>query len=105
MKLYCGTNVQNGKRLVNREFKEYLIWLSNDLETLEHYYEGSAVMVDINLKTEDMQDYVRERKEINDIKSYTYGMIETEVPKGALWFSFNERYLSKILNSISEIEL
>lgn len=104
--LYTGTNIINGKNLLKRKFN-VLSWWSDDLCTLAHYYEGTAIKATIKLKPEIKTEYVCSLKDIDDLKlslsEYTYGNMEMIYPKSATWYSFSSQYLKDYVIDIVEI--
>jgi len=105
VKLMIGTNVQKGKDLLNKECGE-LIWFSNNLETVAHYYEGSVIEILVELESKKEMVYISSSKELLEEypdRPYTYGLYETKYPVGAIWYAFNREYLMSHLKGIKEI--
>lgn len=102
--LMTGTNVIKGKELLNRDFNT-ISWWSDNLETLAHYYEGSAIEIDVRLDTDKAQEYIRDRFDslMYVGSKYNYGFAEMSTPAGATWYSFSRDYLEKNVIAVREI--
>jgi hypothetical protein len=101
--ILTGTNVKNGKKLLNREF-DGISWWSNNYETLAHYYEGCAIEMIVKVNPKVKQEYIREVQDLTTpVSEYTYGFIRVLYPKGAIWYSFGASYLKDNVISIKEI--
>jgi len=48
IKLMTGTNVDNGRKLLRKEFQDFSSW-SDNLETIAHYYEGCVIEITVDL--------------------------------------------------------
>ena len=103
IKLMTGTNERVGKDLLNRKFNDLSFW-SDNLETVAHYFEGSAIQITIKLNTKQEMEYVRGLDEPDfNILNYTYGKAEVICPKDAIWYSFSKKYLEENVINIEEI--
>lgn len=102
VELYTGTNIKNGTKLINKQFRP-ISWWSDNYETIEHYYEGCVIKIEVNLDERLRQDYIRSVEESKP--NYTYGFDEMLVPEGATWYSFSESYLINNLVSVEEVNI
>lgn len=102
VKLYRGTNKQEGAKLLNNQFND-LSWWSDDYQTLAHYYEGCAIEMEIELDESVMQEYIHDKCEVDNCISYTYGFAEMSCPTGAIWYAFGAEYLKHHILNITEI--
>lgn len=81
-----------------------LVWASNDLETVAHYYEGAVVELEVELDEDSGMPYVRSEAQLSvPLEEYTYGVAKMHYPVGADWYSFSGKYLKSHLVSIREI--
>lgn len=104
MELFRATNVKEGNEILKGEFNE-LTWWSNNYETIDHYYEGSIIKINIDLDKTKEQEYINEYSDNYDLTNYTYGYAEMEYPKDAIWYSFSKKYLEENIRSIEEFDL
>ena len=106
VKLMIGTNKENGLGMIRRKFND-LLWFSDNLETVAHYWDGCVIELCIDLDSKDEMEYVRCSEELEDIGTnkdlYTYGFAEVKYPKGATWYSFSGEYLKNKICNIKEI--
>lgn len=101
MKLYRGTDSMEAASMLDGNIKR-VSWWSNDYETIEHYFEGSVLEIEINLEDEPAE-YIRDKKDIYD--GYTYGFIELNYPPEAIWYSISDEYIIKNMRTLREISL
>lgn len=101
--IYRGTNIKNGKDIINGEYNK-ISWWANDYETICHYYEGCVLHLKIKLD-QNACDYVRSEEELQSYDNYTYGMIEVLYPEGAIWYSISKDYITNNSITINEIDL
>lgn len=106
VKLMISTNKKYGKNMLNGHFGD-MIWASDNMETVAHYYEGSVIEIEIALDKRMQSEYVRDNTELAEIhktpETYRWGSAEMRCPAGAIWYSFSRNYLLKHLKSIREI--
>ena len=101
MKLYRGTNPIEATNMINGIIKR-VSWWSNDYETIEHYFEGSVLEIDIHLENET-SEYIRDMNDVHN--GYTYGFAELNYPPGAIWYSISDEYIIKNMKTLREISL
>ena len=101
VELYRGTNIKNGKKIIEGEYNN-ISWWSNNYETVDHYYEGCILQLQIEL-TGDEDEYVHTENESFDYNNYTYGCVEVFYPESAIWYSFSANYIKSHCISIKEI--
>ena len=99
--LLRGTNIKDGKSILNGEINN-ITWWSNNYETVEHYYEGCVIELTIDIHEEDRMEYLIEST-INE--NYTFGYSEMLYPEGAIWYSISSRYIKTHVVSIKEINI
>ena len=93
VKVMVSTNPAIRDRMLRREFND-LVWASDNMETVAHYYEGAVVELEVELCPEVEMEYVRDETELDcPTGSYTYGVALMRCPAGALWYSFSREYL------------
>lgn len=103
VKLMIGTNKYVMQEMLNGNFNE-LVWASDDLETVAHYYEGVALEITVKLIDRYKRVYLRNGVTLNKYKNgYGWGCAEMKYPPNATWYSFSREYLQKYLISIKEI--
>lgn len=107
MKLMISSNLFYGNKMLNREFND-LVWASDNMETVAHYYEGVIVEIEIELKKEVEMEYVSNKLALSklgvDFSDYTYGHVKTiDFPANANWYCFSRKYLEENLISVKEI--
>lgn len=101
-----GTKQAVADVLFCREFTP-VVWASNNLETVAHYYEGCTVELQVRLIPEQRMEYCRSEAELDKLPGeaadYTYGFATMSCPAGAIWYSFSSRYLQENMVSAREI--
>lgn len=101
--LLIQTNQFKGKSILAGELPQ-MIWASDDLRTVSHYYEGCVLEIKVKLLKSLQKKYVRTCDEAAKYKSgYTWGTAEMRCPLGAHWYSFQREYLQKYLINIKEV--
>ena len=96
-----GTNIKDGKSILNGEINN-ITWWTDNYETVEHYYEGCVIELTIDIHEEDRMDYIIESS-INE--DYTFGYSEMLYPEGAIWYSISSQYIKTHAMSIKEISI
>jgi hypothetical protein len=104
IELFRSTNTVEGNKMLKGNFNE-LTWWSDNYETIEHYYDGSIIKIQVTLDKLKKQDYIVEYDDFYDPSNYTYGYAIMEYPKDAIWYSFSKKYLKENIRSIEEIDL
>lgn len=99
IKLLRGTNIKDGKAILNGEINN-VTWWSDNYETAEHYYEGCIIELYIDMNEEDKMEYITEPT-INE--NYTFGCSEMLYPEGAIWYSISDNYIKTHFISVREI--
>lgn len=97
------TDVFRGRAMLKGEFPQ-IVWASDDLRTVSHYYEGCVLQIKVKLLKSLQKKYVRTYDEAAKYKNgYSWGTAEMRCPLGANWYSFQREYLLKNTVSIQEI--
>lgn len=104
MELFRATNIKEGNEMLKGKFNE-LTWWSNNYETIEHYYEGFIVKIEITLDKTKKKVYINDYDSFYDMSNYTYGCALLEYPKDAIWYSFSKKYLEENVISIEEVNI
>lgn len=107
MKLMVSTNVECGRAMLYGKYNS-LVWASDNMETVAHYYEGCVLEIDIAI---DRKLHIGYASCEGDIKlygirpeEYTYGMKSgMKYPPNAKWYSFSAKYVREHLKGIREI--
>ena len=99
VKLMISTNPEAGKAMLNNSFNP-IVWASDDLMTVAHYYEGCVLEIEIKLLESLKKYYTRCYNVESD---YTWGTAEMAYPAGANWYSFSKDYITENLVGIKEI--
>lgn len=103
VKLMIGTDVSTMNKMLRGKFNP-VVWASDNMETVAHYYEGAVVEIEVKLLKSKQHKYIRENTELRLYKNgYNWGCAEMRYPEGAMWYSFSREYLSKYLVGIREI--
>lgn len=116
IKLMIGTNPHVLEKMQKGEFRP-IVWASDNLATVAHYYEGCVIELTVELVEDLKQQYVASVVEILEIrpkecigdhiqefiKGYTWGCDFMKCPAGATWYSFSSGYLREHLRGIKEI--
>ena len=103
VKLMIGTNGNVAERMLKGNFNT-LVWASDDMETVAHYYEGAVVEITVKLLDSKKRQYLRNGVKLNTYKNgYGWGEIPVKYPPNATWYSFSGEYLKKYLVGIREI--
>lgn len=106
MKVLVSTNPRIGNLMLSGVYNE-LVWASDNLETVAHYYEGCVLEIDVVLDASVRMSYVSDTEDRNSLglrpEQYTYGFAEMRCPAGATWYSFSGTYLVKHVRSIKEV--
>lgn len=93
VRVMVSTNPYIRDMMLRGEFNT-LVWASDNLETVAHYYEGAVVELTVRLDKSLEMDYVRGRCELDvPVTDYGYGVAEMRCPRDALWYSFSRNYL------------
>lgn len=103
--VWIGTNPGVFKKMAAGEFAP-LVFASDNLETVAHYYEGCVVELVIELVPEWECEYVRDESEVRELKlsgPYGWGKALMRCPEGATWWSFSAEYLKRHVKKVSEI--
>lgn len=78
-----GTNQAVTDALFNREFNS-IVWASNNLETVAHYYEGYVAELQVRLIPEHRMEFCSSKTELDklpgDPTDYTYGFVTMSCP-------------------------
>ena len=102
-KLMVATNKKRGHDILNGIIPPVL-WASDDLRTVAHYYGGCVLEIKIKLLKTQRKEYIRNYDDTERYKNgYTWGTAEMLCPAGANWYSFSREYIMKNLLSIREI--
>lgn len=81
-----------------------LVWASDNLETVAHYYEGTVVEIEVYLNKSRQRQYLRSTALLHRYRRpYGWGCAEMKCPEGAIWYSFSREYLHEYLISMREI--
>lgn len=106
MKLMVSTNNLVANRMLLGVYNR-LVWASDNLETVAHYYEGRIIELDVELVVKRRSTYVRSAEELAQLgvtaDNYGYGMALIRYPKGAHWYSFSRKYLQEHVKKMREI--
>lgn len=102
--LFRSTNIVEGNKILKGDFNE-LTWWSNNYETIEHYYEGFIVKIEITLDKTKKNVYINDYDNFYDPSNYNYGCAIMEYPKDAIWYSFSKKYLEENVISIEEVNI
>lgn len=101
-----GTNQAVADALFNREFNP-IVWASDNIETVAHYYEGYAVELQVRMIPEQRMEYCSSKADLENLPGeptdYTYGFATMSCPANAIWYSFSSRYLKENMVSAREI--
>lgn len=101
--LMIGSNSNVLAKMKAGEFND-IVWASDNLETVAHYYEGCIINLIVSLDHSLMQEYVATRRELKVTPAeYTWGCVSMHCPTGALWYSFSKSYLQSHLVEVKEI--
>ena len=105
VKLYSGTSIEKGEKLINKIFPDISYW-SNNYETLEHYYEGCVLELTIDIDEKLRDDYIADIEELMiPLREYEYGVQEVKYPAGAMWYSISRKYILTHKFKIREVSL
>ena len=103
VRVMVATNPMVRDRMLRREFND-LVWASDDMETVAHYYEGAVVEMCVDLCSDVEMSYVRSSSELEvPVEDYTFGVAEMHYPAGAYWYVFSRAYLLEHASNISEV--
>ena len=103
IKLMIGTSQLAMIQMFNGIFNK-VVWASDNMETVAHYYEGAVVELEVKLLKSKQHQYIRNYDTLNTYKrGYNWGCAKMRCPAGAIWYSFSAEYLRKYLVSIHEI--
>lgn len=103
VRVMVATNPMVRDRMLRREFND-LVWASDDMETVAHYYEGAVVEMQVDLCSKVEMQYVRDASElVVPVEGYTFGVAEMHYPPGAYWYVFSRAYLLEHAMDIREI--
>lgn len=86
----------------NCQFNQ-VVWASDNMETVAHYYEGAVVELEIQLVERYRRSYIRSYQELSKYKSYGWGCERMRCPAVATWYSFSRGYLHRYLIGLREI--
>lgn len=103
--VWVGSNLEVFKKMVAGEFSS-LVFASDNLETVAHYYEGCVIELVVDLIPERECVYVSselEARVLNLPGPYGWGKALMRCPEGATWWSFSGQYLKQHLRRVSEI--
>lgn len=101
--LMIGTNKYVMQDMFNRRFNK-IVWASNDLETVAHYYGGVVLEITVKLVDRYKRAYIRDGTTLHKYKNgYGWGCADMKYPPNATWYSFSREYLQKYLISVREI--
>lgn len=74
--------------MLKGEFPQ-IVWASDDLRTVAHYYEGCVLQIKVKLLKSSQKKYIRNYDEAYRYKNgYSWGTAEMLCPAGANWYSF-----------------
>lgn len=102
IKLMIGTSRLAMIQMFNGMFNK-VVWASDNMETVAHYYEGAVVEIEIQLVERYRRSYIRSCQELSKYKSYGWGCARMGCPAEAAWYSFSREYLQIYLIGIREI--
>lgn len=103
VQVMVSTNPHIRDMMLRGEFNT-LVWASDNLETVAHYYEGAVVELTVRLDKSLEMDYVRDEYELTvPIDDYGFGVAEMRCPKDALWYSFSRNYLLTHVVGVCEV--
>ena len=100
VKLLIGTSMQVLESMRRGEYNS-IVWASDNLETVAHYWDGVTIEIEVVLDHSSEQDYYA-----GDVPlevQHTWGCAEMLCPEGATWFSFSREYLEENLVSFKEV--
>ena len=81
VKLMIGTNGNVAERMLKGNFNT-LVWASDDMETVAHYYEGAVVEITVKLLDSKKRQYLRNGVKLNTYKNgYGWGEIPVNTSK------------------------
>ena len=81
-----------------------VVWASDNMETVAHYYEGAVVELEVKLLKSKQHQYIRNYDTLNAYKhGYNWGCARMRYPAGATWYSFSREYLQRYLIGLREI--
>lgn len=103
VRLMVSTNPYVMHEMLQGKFNE-LVWASDDMETVAHYYEGAVVEIQVKLLKDYQYKYLRDATTLHKYKNgYGWGMALMKYPPNATWYSFSREYLKRYLVNIREI--
>lgn len=98
-----GTNRLVMQQMFRGKFNQ-IVWASDNMETVAHYYEGAVVELEVKLLKSKQNQYIRDQTTLGMYKhGYNWGCARMRCPAGAVWYSFSAEYLRKYLVGIREI--
>lgn len=104
--LLISTNAKKAQAILDGS-AEGLIWASDNLETVAHYYEGCVLDIDIQLCAEQRMSYVSCLDDLDSLNivlpDYSYGFALMSCPKGATWYVFSAHYLATNCSDMKEV--
>lgn len=106
IKLMIATNNACGNKILQGIYNE-LVWASDNMETVAHYYEGCVIELDVNFDRALQQDYVDSVGQLLEkdyaLDSYKFGVRETYCPAKSTWYSISGKYLLECVITAKEI--
>ena len=78
-----------------------VVYASDNLETVAHYYEGAVIEITVKLDLSLKREYIGSSLKLSS--DYTWGCVEPLYPKDATWYSFSKDYIKTYLVSVREI--
>ena len=103
VKLMVSTNEHVLQQMLEGEFNT-LVWASDNMETVAHYYEGAVVEITVRLINNRKRQYLRSPVLLSNYKKpYGWGSAGMACPEGATWYSFSKEYLEQYLVDVKEI--
>lgn len=105
--LIIGSSNGLYNRLMNKDFPP-LLFASDNLETVAHYFEGEAIGIEIDCDPNNMMEYVSCETDIVDVvngdEKYTWGYTDLKYPEFCNWYSFSGEYLKDHIKNIILID-
>lgn len=98
--LVIGTHQGCLERFLRGDYND-VVYASDNLETVAHYYEGAIIEITVKLDLSLKREYIESSLKLSS--DYTWGCVESLYPKGATWYSFSKDYIKTHLVSAREI--
>lgn len=103
VQVMIGSNSHVLAEMKSGKFND-IVWASDSLETVAHYYEGCVISLTVILDKAVAMNYVALRKDLEvPTEDYTWGFADVAYPSNSRWYSFSKTYLAKHLVGVKEI--